>query len=699
VPVSENTIGPTLGADTIESGTKAVVFAFFAVVIFMIFYYRFAGLVACVALTANLLLTVGFMVLVNATFTLPGLAGLVLMLGMAVDANVLIYERLREERDRGASLALALRNGYDRAFPTIIDTHLSSIFTGLVLYTVGNDQLKGFAISLTVGLIISLFTSLYMTRVMFDIGLAKGWIKQLKMMRILTRTNINFMSIRYYMFAATVALAVLGVALFVARGQAIYNIDFIGGTAYTGQLTELTTIGALRDAVSPEAQQRRLTVASVTQSPGDPLRYTIVYDDGQKTEKLLVTLPEEPRVALPEGATEEQIREAREAEVKRRASELPDVSVQQIFLNDPQYSRGDRSKVFEIRTLERSPQLVQASIGRLLGERPNPDSQGQLPTLAQLNMTSEIDKDGKSAVLNFTTTEAGNGEERRVPGFASPAQVRMLLERQFQQAGLTEAARQFVLRPGEGRQVEGRAEQLVLELDKLQKPVPADKLKEVLTAVQAQFDASPIPERLENFDATLAGETRQRAAVAILASWLAVLLYLWFRFGSWTFGLAAVICLIHDLAITLGIIAVCHYLYDTWPGQMLLLQDFKLDLAAVASLLTLVGYSVNDTIVVFDRIREVRGKNPLLTPQMINDSVNQTLSRTILTSFTTWLVVIVLYIFGGSGVHLFSFVMVVGILIGTYSSIYIASPLLLIFGEGRTPAGAPVARPQPAETA
>src|SRR5262249_19225092 len=152
------------GADTIRSGTTAVFWAFIAVLAFMLVYYRFAGLVACVALFANLLLTIGFMVLVNATFTLPGLAGLVLMLGMAVDANVLIYERLREERDRGASLSLAIRNGYDRAFPVIIDTHLTSIFTAIVLYAVGNDQLKGFGISLAVGLIISLFTSLYMTR-------------------------------------------------------------------------------------------------------------------------------------------------------------------------------------------------------------------------------------------------------------------------------------------------------------------------------------------------------------------------------------------------------------------------------------------------------------------------------------------------------------------------------------------------------
>src|SRR5437870_1188627 len=194
----------TVGIDTIDKGTCSVAIAFVLVLAFMLVYYRFAGIVACVALFANLILTVALMVLINATFTLPGLAGLVLMLGMAVDANVLIYERLREERDRGASLALAIRNGYDRAFPTIIDTHLSSIFTAVVLYVVGNDQLKGFGISLTLGLIISLFTSLYMTRLMFDYCLAKGWITELSLFRFLTRPNIDFMRIRYYWFTATI---------------------------------------------------------------------------------------------------------------------------------------------------------------------------------------------------------------------------------------------------------------------------------------------------------------------------------------------------------------------------------------------------------------------------------------------------------------------------------------------------------------
>src|SRR3974377_902932 len=131
------------------------------------------------------------MVSVQATFTLPGLAGIVLTLGMAVDANVLIYERLREERERGASLALAIRNGYDRALPTIIDTHVSSIFTAVVLYVVGNDQLKGFGISLTLGLIISLFTSLFMTRLMFDYWQSRGWLRKLSMFKLFSRPNID----------------------------------------------------------------------------------------------------------------------------------------------------------------------------------------------------------------------------------------------------------------------------------------------------------------------------------------------------------------------------------------------------------------------------------------------------------------------------------------------------------------------------
>jgi SecD/SecF fusion protein len=666
-PVSENTMGATLGADTTFKGTVAVGVAFAAILLFMLVYYRFAGLVACIALLGNLLLTIAFMVLVNATFTLPGLAGLVLMLGMAVDANVLIYERLREERDRGASLALAIRNGYDRAFPTIIDTHLSSIFTAIVLYTVGNDQLKGFGISMTVGLIISLFTSLYMTRLMFDLWLAKGWLHKLSMFRLLSRPNLDFMRIRYYWFTATIFLTIFGAAVFIARLPQDLNIDFNGGTAYGGETKTPMEIGTLRAMLDEDAWKKRLDVVKAEEVPSvEGYAYAITYrnEDGSETRRI-IHFPNKPLEDQPDATPED-----RRKDVERRARQLPDVSVEQIY---PQIPPGEKERgYFTVRTSEKGFELVQASISRLLRDE-----------LVKTDLSSpEVDEAGKEAVLSFIDPEDES------PAYASPGQVESLLKRACRLQGVPE---NFTYK-GEGKQVGGRFTKLRVTWPE---GVGKDALTKVLESLKQEFKERPLPDRMETFDRQLAEETQNRAMYAILASWAATLLYLWFRFGNWTFGLATVLCLIHDLFFTLGIIAFCHYLHGTVVGNLLGIQDFKIDLPAVAALLTLVGYSVNDTIVVFDRIREVRGKNPELTLQMLNDSVNQTLSRTLLTSFSVWLVVIVLYIWGGEGVHLFAFVMVVGVIVGTYSSIYIASPLLLIFGEGKKPSPVRERQPQP----
>jgi SecD/SecF fusion protein len=344
---------------------------------------------------------------------------------------------------------------------------------------------------------------------------------------------------------------------------------------------------------------------------------------------------------------------------------LPDLSIEQVFVSSDR-SEGNKSRYFTVRTQERDPKLVQKEINARLGDK-----------LERIELKSfeigKIDKDGKRA--GEATLEFSN-QEKTGEAYASRAQVTMLLTDEFKNAGLD--VRQFRLDPA-SQEVQGRFSKMNLVLSD---PVDKDKLKQALVATQTEFHNNPQPERLENFDKQLAANTQERALYAILASWGAILLYLWFRFGSWTFGAATVLCLIHDLFFTLGAIAGAHFVHGTWFGTLFGIQDFKIDLPSVAALLTLVGYSVSDTIVVFDRIREVRGKNPLLTPQMINDSVNQTLSRTLLSSTTVWLVVIVLYIFGGEGVHLFAFVMVVGVIVGTYSSIYIASPLLLMFGEG-----------------
>jgi SecD/SecF fusion protein len=702
-PVSENTIGPTLGADTIRKGTEAVGAAFAVVLVFMVIYYRFAGFVACVALLANLLLTVGFMVAVHAAFTLPGLAGVVLMLGMAVDANVLIYERLREERNKGANLATAIRNGYDRAFYTIIDTHLTSIFTAIVLYTLGNDQLKGFAISLTVGLIISLFTSLYMTRLMFDFWQHKHWLKELKMLRLFERPSFNPMKYRFHFFTATSILTLLGLALFVMRGDSILNVDFRGGTVYGGRLKPgeeraltATDKPGLRDLLSEQDQRQRLKVDSVRwvnrPASGDLVsvgtyNYEITYDDKSKAT---VSLAEKPA-----GATEAEM----DKDVLERAQHLPDVSVEQIFLSGESYTQG-KSRYFTVRTTERQRDLVQISLDRLLR-----DDQGK-PLMDKTTMTI-------GAV-------AGPTVEIKFDKPTSPSYTKDLLHREFANENAIEGDTPFLL-TGEGENDDGRFKAMKLDVSKnprfaaLNKltasaaasgpagaaavgsaaalgaakvlsdpsaPAQLETLQVILKKTEREFDSRPVPERLEVFDSQLASETRTKAFWAIFVSWIAILLYLWFRFGNWTFGLAAVLCLVHDLCFTLGAIAVCHYLFAIPGAGSLGIEDYKIDLATVAALLTLVGYSVNEIIVNFARIREVRGKNPLLTPQMINDSVNQTLSRTILTSMTVFLVSFVLYTFGGEGVHLFAFVMLMGVMISTYSSIFVASPLLLFLGEG-----------------
>ena len=188
---------------------------------------------------------------------------------------------------------------------------------------------------------------------------------------------------------------------------------------------------------------------------------------------------------------------------------------------------------------------------------------------------------------------------------------------------------------------------------------------------------SPHFEEVNSFDSSVAGEMQRDAILAMLFSLVAIVAYIWFRFERITFGLAAVAALVHDVLIVLGLVALASYAGGTGVGQVLLLQNFKINLPMIAAFLTIVGYSLNDTIVVFDRIREVRGKNPALTGEMVNFSLNQTLARTVLTSMTTLIVVAILYARGGEGIHGFAFCLVMGVVVGTYSSIYVASPVLL----------------------
>ncbi len=589
-PLQEEKIGPTLGQDTIQKGLTSIYVSMLVVPIFMILYYRFAGVVAVVALILNMLLLLGSMAALRATFTLPGLAGLALTIGMAVDANVLIFERMREEAERGAKLSTQIRNGFDRAWITIFDSHLTVFLSGIVLWWVGTEEIKGFALTLIIGMVWNLFTAVYTSRALFDLWYDQGWLRRISMMKLLDKTNIDFIGPRKIAMVVSVLVIAVGLARFFTKGGSMYNIDFTGGT--------LVTIRLAPDA--PAIKGR----------------------------------PESQRV--------EYVRET-------AGKILPDPAVETLNLGGQE--RGLR---FNIRTTDTNVKDVEAKVREAFG-----------PSLARTLMTSGAATAIPKPAAGAPAERFAGGQSYALNFDAEPAvpKITALLDQGLAKAGVEQPKAHFeVVRKAVDAAPNPsgpRTYDLTLRTD----ADPA-KVKEALASTAAALKVDPNPqfEGLINFGATVAGETRTLALIAIMASWLIIIAFLWFRFKSFSYGLAAVIALVHDVLITMGAVAFSTY---------------KIDLPMVAAFLTLIGFSVNDTIVIFDRIREIKGKTPQLTPRIVNAAINQTLSRTILTSLTAWLVVVIMYLFGGEGLAGFSYALVVGFLSGTYSTVFIATPILV----------------------
>jgi SecD/SecF fusion protein len=418
--------------------------------------------------------------------------------------------------------------------------------------------------------------------------------------------------------AASAVVIILGLIAFYARGQSMYNIDLTGGTLVTIRLNE----------ESPEVKSRG----------------------------------ESDRAAF----------------VRTKASVLPDVTVESLKVGQEQHLTR-----FNVRTTEQNTDKVKEAILKSFDQtlqrvvmtpgEPRPiapatppagDAKAETPAMAGRFAG------GNEFTLKFNTTAFHSTQ--------SPAQaVATVFNRVLSQAGIVNPSTRFeIVAPASASaSPEGSPEELILRTD-LEPDVAQAQLK--VLAVALQNDPDLLFEQITKFGSTVAGETRNLAWIATIASWLIIIVFLWFRFKSLTYGVAAVIAVVHDVLITLGAVAISYWLAMI-PGfrEFLLIEQFKIDLPMIAAFLTLIGFSVNDTIVIFDRIREIKGKTPYLTKQMINDAINQTLSRTILTSFTAWLVVVILYVLGGEGLHGFAFALVVGFLSGTYSTIYIATPILV----------------------
>jgi protein-export membrane protein SecD/preprotein translocase SecF subunit len=501
VKESQDRVGPSLGEDSIRRGIRSMLLGLTAVLVFMLLYYGRGGAITNVALVLNMIILLAVLSLLKATLTLPGIAGLILILGMMVDANVLIFERIREERAQGVLLGPAIAAGYDRAFLTIMDANLTTIIAATFLYLFGSDTLKGFALVLIIGIVVSVFCSLVLTRWALDSLFELGVIKKFRMPGSLRLPPIDFASWFRQVAVVGVLLLVLGGIVFGLRERAgrNYGIDFTGGMLL--------------------------------------------------------------QVALAQPASTSNIREQIDAGMR---VEYPDV----------------------------------ASTLQSCGETAGKDSVGR-STYHRFLMRTRHSKD------------------------ATPADSNSRLENFIQSA---------------------RAN---------------------LTGLDA---AEPFP-RAAMVGSAVATEMRKKALLAVGFAMLALFVYMWvrFRFNA-AYGLGAVLALAYDLLITVGALVVADEL-----GWL----DGKIDLKIVAALLTIIGYSLNDTIVVFNRIRE-NSPGGLLSRETINRSINQSLGRTLITSFTTFLVVASMLVLGGDVLRGFSFALLTGIVAGTCSSIFIASPVLLL---------------------
>ena len=469
----ERTVGPLLGQDSINKGVKASIIGGILVFVFMIVYYLFCGIIADIALSLNLLMILGGLGMlpalfgVSATLTLPGIAGIALSLGMAVDANVLINERIREEIGIGRSLRMAISNGYSRAFSAIFDSNLTTLIAAFLLFQFGTGPIRGFAVTLTIGLIASMFTAIVVTRAIFEILLNLGILKNsLPMFKLIKETKLDFISKRKIFYAISVIIITIGLLAYFKKGKQAYGIDFAGG-----QLQEYSF---------------------KTPPPIDKVRQIL------------------------------------------KDIDLSDASLQQF---------RDNPNVLLIKTTE-----------------------------------------DKSDILTTKLKEASAQQDIQI----------LKIER---------------VGPAAGRHL------------------------------------------------------KTKAVYALVWSLVGILIYVAFRFKHVNFAVAGVIALLHDVLVALGFLAITNR---------------QIDLLSVTAFLTIAGYSINDTIVIYDRVREnsrILRKSSLY--ELINLSVNQTLGRTLLTSGVTLLVVVAILLYGGEVLSNFAFTLLVGFISGVYSTVYIASPLVL----------------------
>ena len=699
-PISVKSIGPSIGADNRDQGIKAGIIGLVIVMAIMLSYYLIAGGIADVSLVLNILVILAAMAWLRATFTLPGIAGLILTIGMSVDANVLIFERIREEQLRGASLRIAIKNGFQKTLSTIVDANLTTFITALILFWVAPEEVKGFAIVLMLGIITSMFTALFVTRAVLDLLLAWGIIKQrLVMMQLLKNPSVNWMALRPVMFTISAILIIAGLTVFFTRDDTKnnkYDIEFTGGTSLQVNLKEPVHIQMVRDRMQQIGEKIKnpaiaaANVYSVGELTEDQkgIQFEI---NTTETNKIVAVVSF--RSAAPSAQQViAQIRQA-EDEVNRTLSNLLIQTV------------DDNPNALVIATSQLNESIVTEILSKALPDAQIGDPElDEVVTEAVLTAFADLIEIRQSLnpqiISEEKITETLVEEIPELMDYLGGIKILCSLEKPASGDEIIQRFRGLRFKP-EMLDFEWYGYKL---LNSNMNPLSENELVDsfIYVSVQPEAGARVLSEnewnrfvenertkvlaateleeslpRVTQINPSIGAEAKTQAMIAIVLSLVAIVGYIWVRFGNVRYGLAAIAALVHDVCITLGAVTACTYLASTGIGQALLIGDFKINQVIIAAFLTLIGYSLNDTIVVFDRIRENR-RAAQLVPQTITDSINQTLSRTIMTSLTTFVVVLIMYIFGGQNLRGFTFAIGFGILIGTYSSVAIAAPMLLI---------------------
>jgi SecD/SecF fusion protein len=636
-PISERSVGPQLGADNLRAGMVACAVGLVVAAAFLVIYYHLAGFIAVFGLFLNLAIILGVSAMMGATFTLPGIAALVLTTGMAVDANVLIFERLREEQMRGLSLKLALRNAYDRAYTAILDSNVTTAITSAFLIYFGSEEVKGFGLTLLVGILSSMFAALFVSKTIFAILLERFQLRKLGSLPLslpwwnnFLHPKVDWMGKVKYFAVFSVIFAGLGIAAFVLRSnqRKMFDVEFQAGTEVQFATNTAMTDGEVRELIERHKDKipQPSVVAVGEMVDGKATQFSVVTSNDKRREVadgVIAAMAGKLNVAVPSTFTGSA---APVEDAIRQGNVIP------IQIKDGKFVVGGR-EIPEALQYTGGAALVLNNIHPAL----RPDEIHSRIARAAMGANDDL-------IRQFTVVRMDGKTDEQTP---TESAVALISHSNFDYSKSEADWREKLAGPFWTAAIEGVGKEATLS-------------------------------KVINFDPQVAGDTQRDALLATIFSIIGIMAYIWVRFGDHKYGTATVFAMVHDTVLVVGAIGLSHWLALTGFGRAMGVEAFRINMTMVAAVLTVMGYSMVDTIVVFDRIRENRGKYGVITRQLINDSINQTLSRTVLTAGTTLVTLLVMYIWGGAAIHGFTFILLIGIIIGTYSSIAIAAPILLI---------------------